>query len=836
VKLAWLHSEQRFIHTLLVGVLLLAVWFRVWQLNTIPPGLWFDEAYYAMDAVWLRQTQTWPIFLLGNNGREPLFSYLLAGATRVFGETAYTARWVTALLGTLAIPLTYRFIFTMFGRDSQARWLALLAAAGLAISFWAVLMNRSAYRANLLPLFVLIVSYFFWQGRQTGQWRYYLLAGIALGLSQYSYLSARLLPVAFGLFMLIQTGIGWQNSSVELKKAWLGLGLMALASLLITIPLLLFFVDHPEAFWGRAGEVAVKIGWSPEALQRLLLHGWAAMRVFIDGQDPNWRHHLQGRPVLDVFNTLGFWPGLLIAFKRYRQPHYLFLLILLVVMWLPALLSDPAFHTLRLSGILPAYYALVAVGLLHLTAWLNRGLFTYWFHLKPMQVGLLTLLGLLLGSGSLTLVDYFYRWAKAPQVYQVYDGPVVELTHYLTTPQESISLIIPFYLYTHASVRYLLNDTYGEEVLMPASIVAGLQRQENTMIMIPTYPPDDGELPAWVWLVKEAGRPGAAYVSEVTPRAVLANLKLKRGNVIQGSHNNSIAQTYALETDQALSWFRSQIPVKQGDFTWADNLRLVGYEFTPAAIKTDALAVLHLNWQLLGYTGLEAKMFIQLLDSQANPMGQHEFETLSRKMYRWRKDGLILQQIPLNFTVSLKPGLYFVRLGYFNPETQQRLQVEHPASQPIGDEVILGPLYIYGDGVDPVKPLQPQQAKLGNIKILGHTVSPAADGAPVTKVKLYWQSLAPVEQSYTAFVQLLDAQNQLLAQHDHQPLNNLYPTNRWQPGDIIVDEFTLMAPIGALSKPNRLVTGMYDLATGVRLPAYNDKDEPLPEGLVELVN
>lgn len=36
---------------LLLGLLPVTAWFRLWQLNVIPPGLWFDEAYNAMDAV-----------------------------------------------------------------------------------------------------------------------------------------------------------------------------------------------------------------------------------------------------------------------------------------------------------------------------------------------------------------------------------------------------------------------------------------------------------------------------------------------------------------------------------------------------------------------------------------------------------------------------------------------------------------------------------------------------------------------------------------------------------------------------------------------------------------
>ena len=43
-------------HLLIIGLTLLAAWLRLWHLDTIPPGLWFDEAYNAMDAVWMQVT------------------------------------------------------------------------------------------------------------------------------------------------------------------------------------------------------------------------------------------------------------------------------------------------------------------------------------------------------------------------------------------------------------------------------------------------------------------------------------------------------------------------------------------------------------------------------------------------------------------------------------------------------------------------------------------------------------------------------------------------------------------------------------------------------------
>ncbi|HXV44638.1 MAG TPA: hypothetical protein VEC96_16375, partial [Anaerolineae bacterium] len=161
----------------------MATWLRLWHLDSTPPGLWFDESFNGMEAVWMLKTHNWPLFILGGQGREVLFFYLLALSVSVLGETVYALRLVPALLGVLSIPLMYRWVLTLFtgskvagnsgDRELTVHGIALISAAGLAVSFWLLVMNRVSYRANTLLPLMLITFYFFWQGWQTGKIRYY---------------------------------------------------------------------------------------------------------------------------------------------------------------------------------------------------------------------------------------------------------------------------------------------------------------------------------------------------------------------------------------------------------------------------------------------------------------------------------------------------------------------------------------------------------------------------------------------------------------------------------------------------------------------------------------
>ena len=58
----------------------------------------------------------------------------------------------------------------------------------------------------------------------------------------------------------------------------------------------------------------------------------------------------------------------------------------------------------------------------------------------------------------------------------------------------------------------------------------------------------------------------------------------------------------------------------------------------------------------------------------------------------------------------------------------------------------------------------------------------------------------------------------LLAQHDGQPVGELRPTNTWQAGEIVIDQFAIPIPTDAPAGEYRLRIGLYLPGTGQRLP------------------
>ena len=108
------------------------------------------------------------------------------------------------------------------------------------------------------------------------------------------------------------------------------------------------------------------------------------------------------------------------------------------------------------------------------------------------------------------------------------------------------------------------------------------------------------------------------------------------------------------------------------------------------------------------------------------------------------------------------------------------------------------------------------------VTLTGYYVNmPAAPGARLN-LTLFWRVQAPIEVDFTVFVQLIDAENNILAQGDAKPQQGFYPTPYWQPGEQIIDNYTL--PLAPDLPPGtyEIVLGFYEAENGTRLQILDE--------------
>jgi mannosyltransferase len=104
----------------------------------------------------------------------------------------------------------------------------------------------------------------------------------------------------------------------------------------------------------------------------------------------------------------------------------------------------------------------------------------------------------------------------------------------------------------------------------------------------------------------------------------------------------------------------------------------------------------------------------------------------------------------------------------------------------------------------------------------GWNLAPTA--GEVTQLQLEWRAEKAPEGRYKVFVQLLDGNDQVVAQHDAEPQGGSRPTDSWKPGEIVQDNLGLLIPPGTPPGSYRRILGMYDVQTleRQRLPDGSD--------------
>ncbi len=108
-------------------------------------------------------------------------------------------------------------------------------------------------------------------------------------------------------------------------------------------------------------------------------------------------------------------------------------------------------------------------------------------------------------------------------------------------------------------------------------------------------------------------------------------------------------------------------------------------------------------------------------------------------------------------------------------------------------------------------------------EFLGYETGTPIEGKPL-KVTLIWRAVRPSAVSYTVFVHALDASGKVVTQQDSVPGNGRWPTTGWLPREVLVDTYTLRPPEAGWKTVKTLEIGMYDAATGRRVPVAGGGD------------
>ena len=293
--------------------------------------------------------------------------YLTALIVTLFGTglTYISLKIGTVLAGLVTLPYIYRL-----GKELGNRWVGAFAMLLAAIAYWPNVISRIGLRFPLYPLFVAPTLYYMIRGMRRSNRNDFILAGIALGIGLHGYTPMRIVPfvVVIGLviYLLHQDARGkrWQMIT--------GVGILALVSFVIFLPLFTYMLSNPEMFglraFSRLGTVERPY---PGPVWLIFLDNLKnASIMFFWDNGSIWVNSVPYRPALDFVTGALYFMGVISLIIRYFQKRIwsdLFLLLCVPLLMLPSILSlaypgeNPALN--RTGGAIIPVFIIAAIGL-----------------------------------------------------------------------------------------------------------------------------------------------------------------------------------------------------------------------------------------------------------------------------------------------------------------------------------------------------------------------------------------------------------------------------------------------------------------------------------------
>lgn len=196
---------MKYTKLILIVIVLIGSFIRVWQLNKVPASLYWDEMDVGYQASSFLKTgkdyfgNSYPIFFHSfADFRTPLYIYATIPFITILGLNEWSVRLPSALFGILSILLIYLVIRELFKKEK----IALISSLVLALSPWAIHYSRIAFEVSLMLFLFLLGLLSFFKSFKNPKW--IIISGISFSLCIWTYSIAKLfIPIVLGILIFL---------------------------------------------------------------------------------------------------------------------------------------------------------------------------------------------------------------------------------------------------------------------------------------------------------------------------------------------------------------------------------------------------------------------------------------------------------------------------------------------------------------------------------------------------------------------------------------------------------------------------------------------------------
>jgi len=657
-----------------VALLILAAGLRVWQIDRVPPGLHHDEIINGQ----IVENEIFaghPAIFYSTDGREGLFHLTLAAALRFVGYNPLGWRLAGLAWGMIGLAAIYALARRLLDRRA-----ALITLAFAATSLWSIYEGRAATRSvSLIAVSALAALAFFraWQQPDRSGWQRWIIAGILTGLMLYTYIAARVMPLAFGMLLIYLAVTQWQTW----RAAWRGIAVYLVTATVVAAPLVIYLAQYPVVDT-RFQALTETIDAARQGdLSPVLMTTLQTLGMFVWQGDPQWHYNVAHTPVFDPLTSVLFVAGFVIAIWRWRRVPYAFYLIWLLVSLIPGMFSAPAPHFMRTAAAQVAAYTFVAIGGSAAIGWAAKRNRAWEYAAKGIVI-------VIWFSATVTSYhNFFIVWPANDEVRFYHQANVNEMARVIAASPEAAPAVgcSPF---LNETERWIRSPRQSIHFMLAADQAVRWHDCRDSIVL-----PQGG---AW--------REFILYLMPVEQNLPLAITDWFSGSTPTQFNAFDDSRLYVLDQRERLAKMLTEVKTAEVSFApesgggaaalpidFGHALELLGYQVEPLQAEAGQAVMVKTYWKATGSLPPFLTSFAHLLDQDGSIVAQHDRQSVLADTLQ--PGDIFMQLLQIDLPPDLPPGEYRLTLGWYTGDTGQRLPL-YEGDTIRGDRLLLLPLTI----------------------------------------------------------------------------------------------------------------------------------------------
>lgn len=323
-------------------IMALAAFLRIYKLDTIPSGIFFDMGFQGLGALKILHEgwRPWELNITESFPSAPVPIYIGALWFIFFKNTQFCLNLFYVTFCLASFPL----IYWTFRQLSGPR-VALLTIYILAVMRWNMNFSRNSFPPSLLPFFMFGTLALLLYGLRTRKKWPFIVAGILLPGGLYAYQTYVMFLVVIFLCGVYECVTNWKAVKANARF----LAMFAAIFLILSAPF--FYPMLKGTSNSRFNQLSIFAKCKREHSLEPIKINWKYTALMYNRRgDPNPRHNIQDHRQLDHVTGFLLFFGVFYGLARFCRRKYFYALSGFFVMALPCLITvDPA-HSSRMHG------------------------------------------------------------------------------------------------------------------------------------------------------------------------------------------------------------------------------------------------------------------------------------------------------------------------------------------------------------------------------------------------------------------------------------------------------------------------------------------------------